>query len=118
MGGTGRAGSGRRRTVVNRGEIYWVEAPDEKRRPALVLTRAAAIPVLDQITVAYMTQTIRGIPTEVRLDEADGMPKECVVTLDNVRTLPRAFLRDRITSLSGSKMHEVCGALAIATGCR
>jgi len=102
---------------VSRGEVYWTELPDERRRPAVVLTRDAALPVLRKVTVAFMTQTIREIPTEVRLGESDGMPKECVITLDNVRTIHRGFLRDRITSLSGPKMHEVCNALAIATGC-
>jgi len=64
-----------------------------------------------------MTRTIRGIPTEVRLDQADGMPAECVATFDNVRQIPRAFLGEQITTLPGSRMHEVCKALAIATGC-
>jgi len=64
-----------------------------------------------------MTRTIRGIPTEVRFDQTDGMPEECVATFDNVRQIPRSFLSEPITSLSGPRMHEVCRALAIATGC-
>ncbi len=103
--------------MVDRGGIYWAETAEEGRRPALVLTRAAAIPVLDKVTVAFLTRRIRDIPTEVRLDESDGVPAECVATLDNVRTIPRALLGDPITSLSGPKMHEVCRALAVATGC-
>jgi mRNA interferase MazF len=103
--------------MVSRGDICWLELPDEGRRPALVLTRAEAIPVLRKVTVALLTRTIREIPTEVRLAEPDGMPEECVVSLDNVRTVPRALLGDRIASLAGKRMHEVCEALAIATGC-
>jgi mRNA interferase MazF len=103
--------------VVNRGDVCWLELPDEKRRPGLVLTRAEAIPVLGRVTVAYLTRTIRGIPTEVRLGPDDGLPAECVITLDNVRTVSRALLTEPITSLSGARMHEVCKALAIATGC-
>ncbi|MBK5219276.1 MAG: type II toxin-antitoxin system PemK/MazF family toxin [Thermoleophilia bacterium] len=94
-----------------------MDLPDEKSRPALVLTRAAAIPVLNQVIVALITRKIRGIPTEVPLDEGDGMPNECVISLDNLRTVPHALLGDPITSLSGAKMHEVCRALAVATGC-
>jgi mRNA-degrading endonuclease toxin of MazEF toxin-antitoxin module len=45
------------------------------------------------------------------------MPDECVATLDNVRQIPRSLLSDPITHLSGTQMHEVCRALAIATGC-
>lgn len=104
--------------MVRRGDICWVDHPDDKRRPALVLTRSEAIPVMRNVTVAYLTRTIRGIPSEVRLDSNDGMPDECVVSLDNLRTLPQVFLSDPITSLAGKRMDEVCHALAIATGCR
>ena len=103
---------------MNRGDICWIDLPDEKRRPALVLTRPEAIPVMRKVTVAYLTRTIRGIPTEVRLEAADGMPDECVISLDNLRTVPRIFLSEPIASLAGERMHEVCRALAIASGCR
>jgi mRNA interferase MazF len=103
--------------MVSRGDVCWVELPDEKRRPVLVLTRAAAIPVMRNLIVAYLTRTIRDIPTEVRLSVEEGMPDECVVSLDNLRTVPRTLLTDPIASLSGARMHEVCKALAIATGC-
>jgi mRNA interferase MazF len=104
--------------MVSRGGIYWLEHEDEGRRPALVLTRSEAIPVLRKVTIAYLTRTIRGIPTEVRLGPDDGMPEECAVTLDNVRTVHRALLGERITALSGPRMHEVCRALAVANACR
>jgi mRNA interferase MazF len=64
-----------------------------------------------------MTRTIRGIPTEVRFDQTDGMPEECVASFDNVRQISRSLLGEPITTLSGPRMHEVCRALAIATGC-
>lgn len=70
-----------------------------------------------KVTVAFLTRTIRGIPTEVRLSEEDGLQVDCVVTLDNVRTVPKVLLGNPIASLAGKRMHEVCRALAIATGC-
>lgn len=103
---------------MSRGDICWVTLPDEgKRRPVLVLTRNEAIPVLKRVVIAYLTTRIRGIPIEVRLDADDGLPRECVVNFDNLRTMSRSFLSEPITTLSGSRMHEVCRALAIATGC-
>lgn len=69
------------------------------------------------VIVAYLTSTIRNIPTEVRLDTDDGVPQECVISLDNLRTVSRALLSEPIATLSGARMHEVCRALAIATGC-
>ena len=103
--------------MVNRGDVWWLEMPEEKRRPALVLTRQAALPVMGSITIAYLTRTIRGIPSEVRLGVEDGLSSDCVANLDNLRTVPRALLTEPVTSLSGHRMNEVCRALAIATGC-
>lgn len=103
--------------MVKRGDICWIELPDEKRRPALVLTRDAAIPAMGQVVVASLTTKIRGIPIEVRLDADDGLPRECVVNFDNLRTISCSLLSEPITTLSGPRMHEVCRALSIATGC-
>jgi mRNA interferase MazF len=103
--------------MVSRGDICWLELPNEKRRPALVLTRDQAIPVLHKVVIAFVTSKVRGIPTQVPLGPDDGMPRECAISFDNVRTVPKAFLTGRITTLSGPRMHEVCRALAIATGC-
>lgn len=102
---------------MSRGEVWWLELADEGRRPVCVLTREAALSVLSNVVVAPVTRTVRGIPTEVGLGETDGMPAECAVSLDNLQTVPRALLTDRVTALSGTRMHQVCRALAAATGC-
>jgi len=104
--------------VVNRGDVCWAELSDGGRRPVLVLTRSAAIPILNKILVIPITTTIRGIPTEVPLGPEDGLPKECVASFDNLQRAHRSQIGETITSLSGPKMHEMCDALAIATGCR
>lgn len=103
--------------MVSRADVCWCETADEGRRPALILTRAEAIPARRKVTVAFLTRTIRDLPTEVRLGPDDGVPADCVVNLDNVRTIPQAVITESITTLSGPRMHEVCRALAIATGC-
>ncbi|HWM54081.1 MAG TPA: type II toxin-antitoxin system PemK/MazF family toxin [Solirubrobacterales bacterium] len=103
--------------MVGRGDIYWFDLPEEGHRPVLVLTRSEAIPVLRRVLVAPLTRTIRGIPSEVRLGKEDGMPDECVISLDNVRPVSRVLLKEQITTLTGKRMSEVCRALAIATGC-
>jgi mRNA interferase MazF len=103
--------------VVSRGDVVWLEVPEAGRRPVCVLTREAALPVLRNALVALVTRTVRGIPTEVPLDRDDGVPDDCAISLDNVTTVPVAQLTERITTLSGARMHEVCIALARATGC-
>jgi mRNA interferase MazF len=102
---------------VNRGEIWWVEEPELGRRPACILTRQEAIGVLRRVTVAPATRTVRSIPTELELGPADGMPGPCALSLDNVRTVPKAMLTERITSLAPGRLRELCTALDRALGC-
>lgn len=103
--------------MVKRGEIWWYEPPDAKPRPHLILTRDAVIPVLNDVLSLPATRTRRGIATEVDLDRSDGMPKECVLTADNVTLITRAYITKRVTVLTPERMHSVCKALEIATGC-
>lgn len=102
---------------MNRGEVWWLEHPTAGRRPACVLTRQAAIAVLTSVLVVPATRTIRGIPSEVELGPADGMPDICALSFDNVSTVPRSLLTGRITSLGPGKLAELCAALDVATGC-
>ena len=103
--------------MVARGEVWWVEHPDAGRRPFLVLTRQAAIPVLHSMLAVPATRTIRQIATEVVLDQTDGMPEECALSLDNLTSVPKELFRKRITRLSVERMGEVRRALSLASGC-
>lgn len=100
-----------------RGEVWWGEAPDERGRPYLVLTRDEAIPVLRTILVSPVTRTIRGIPSEVPLGAEEGLPIECVATMDALLTFPRSMLVRRMGALSVAKRQEMCAALAAAVDC-
>jgi mRNA interferase MazF len=102
---------------VNRGEVWWLEHPEAGRRPACILTRQQAIPVLNALLVAPATRTIRGIPTEVLLRVEDGVPDECALSFDNLVTVPKALLTERITSLTSDRLDELRVALAVAAGC-
>jgi len=102
---------------VSRGEVWWVKRPGTGRRPHVVLTRQTAIPVLHSVIAAPATRTVRGIATEVPLTRDEGMPDDCVLSLDNVTLLPKALFVEPICRLSAERMHQVCAALAIATGC-
>jgi mRNA interferase MazF len=103
--------------VVSRGEVWWVEHADAGRRPACIVTREAAVPVLRSVIVAPATRTVRGIPTEVPLSVSDGMPSDCALSLDHLTTVPKGLLTTRITTLEPAKLDELCRALRAATGC-
>jgi mRNA interferase MazF len=103
--------------VVRRGEVRWGETPKHGRRPYLILTRNPAIEVLSEILVAPLTKAIRPIPTHVPLDEGDGLPEPCAVTLDNLVMIPTGYLGELIVTLGPQHMSEVCSALAESVDC-
>ena len=100
---------------MRRGEVWWADLPRPAgRRPVVLLSRDAAYDVRTAITVAPVTRTIRNIPVEVRLGRSDGLPAECVVNLDDIMTIPRTLLKDRMTMLSGEKTAEIELAIRFA----
>ena len=103
--------------MVARGEVWWYEREGVGARPYLILTRTEAIPVLNQILAVPATRTVRGIPTEVPLDVADGMPGSCVLSLDNMSLIRPALCTSLLTRLNPEKLEAVCIALRRATGC-
>lgn len=99
------------------GEVRWYtfKSPD-KRRPILILTRNSAIGFLSAVTIAPITTTIRDIPTEVYLNQADGLPTECAINLDNIQTVSKAKIGRLIATLPSERMGEVKQAISFALG--
>jgi mRNA interferase MazF len=103
---------------MKQGDVYWYtfRAPD-KRRPVLILTRNSAIPYLTSITIAQITSTIRGVPSEVALTPTDdGMFDECAVNAYNIQTIPKVHIGELITELSPDRMSDVRAAIEFALG--
>jgi mRNA interferase MazF len=112
-----------RRLVVSdhprRGELWWCELPQVRRRPVVVLSRDAAIPRLRRAVVAPCTTTVRGLPSEVVLEPGiDPVPRLTVVNLDSIESVSLGVLVDRLGRLSDERMREICGALSIAADCQ
>ncbi len=100
---------------MRRGEVRWYRFPHpDKRRPVLVLTRDSIISSLGEVTVAPVTTTVRGIPSEVALSADDGMPRECAVNCDHLQTVHRGTLGALVTSLADGKMERVARAVRFA----
>jgi mRNA interferase MazF len=60
----------------------------DKTRPVLILTREVVRPHLSRVTVAPITSTVRGLSTEVPVGPANGLDHDCVVSCDNIVTMP------------------------------
>jgi mRNA interferase MazF len=103
---------------IARGEVRLYQfAPPDKTRPVVILTRDSALPYLSAVTIAPITSTVRGVPSEVRLDGDDGMKAPCAVNLHNVITVSQHRLGKRVAQLSSGRMKEICAAIRFALGC-
>ena len=103
---------------IARGDVRLYDfAPPDKKRPVVVLTRDSAIGYLNSVTVAPITSTVRGVPSEVLLVEDDGLKSACAVNLHNVVTVSQARLGRRVARLSANRMDQICGALRFSLGC-
>jgi mRNA interferase MazF len=86
----------------------------DKLRPVLVLTRELIRPHLTRVTVAPITSTVRGISTEVPVGPANGLDHRCVVSCDNIQTIPQADLRGHIGFLLSAQERQLAEAVRIA----
>jgi mRNA interferase MazF len=103
---------------IARGDIRLYQfSPPDKKRPVVVLTRDSILPHLSTATVAPVTSTIRGIASEVILDEQDGMKGPCAVNLHNAITVLQRRLGRRVAQLNSLRMHQLCTALYYSLGC-
>ena len=103
---------------LNRGEIWlYTFRPPDKRRPVVVLTRQGVIGRLGTVTVAPITSSIRGAPSEVLVGAEEGLKATSAINLDHLQTVDRSRLEHFVGSLSQEKERAVCKALAIALGC-
>lgn len=100
---------------MTRGEVWWAYLPPPVgRRPVVLLSRDSAYRVRSAVTVAPVTRTIRNIPVEVLLDQDDGLPSRCVVNLDDLTTIPKSLIKQRISALSAERMQQVEEAIRFA----
>jgi mRNA interferase MazF len=104
--------------ALSRGEIRMFRfARPDKRRPVLVLSRDSVIEALHTVTVAAITSTLHGSPTEVELGVAEGLKGQSSVNLANVFTVRQSDVGAYVGALGPQKMALVCQALSIAVGC-
>lgn len=100
---------------LERGSVWFAVMPEPiGRRPVVVLTRDVAIPYLTNVTVALVTRTVRGIPSEVPLGAAEGLREECVASCDNIHTIPGGWLNRRVGDLGAAKLDQLGRAVRLA----
>ena len=103
--------------MVARGELWWGETPDEKGRPFLVVSRDGANAVMTRVLVAPVTRRIRGVPSELPVGRAEGLPVDSVASFDHLRPFPKALLVRHLGSLGPDRAHEICSVAGATLDC-
>ncbi|HTF47294.1 MAG TPA: type II toxin-antitoxin system PemK/MazF family toxin [Pseudonocardia sp.] len=86
----------------------------DKICPVLILTRELVRPHLSRVTVAPITSTVRGLSTEVPVGSANGLDHECVISCDNIVTVPTSALGRQIGYLLPTQELELTAAIHAA----
>lgn len=94
------------------GEIW--EADVDTRRPVVIVSRDDVRGVRSKTTVAWITSTVRDLPTEVPVGPPEGLARVSVVNCDEIATIQKAELVRRIGRLSRPKIEAVHAALRFA----
>lgn len=85
-----------------------------RARPAALLTRDVILDRVRNVTVAPVTSTIRGIPTEVEVDEQAGLDHTSVVSCDNVTTVPKRLCIRRRGAVDHATARLIADAVRLA----
>jgi mRNA interferase MazF len=103
--------------MIQQGDVWLMEPPNDKRRPVLIVTRSDAIAVLDTLVVAPLTTTIRKIPTCIPVGAEQGVDRDSVASFDNLAAVPRSILTLRLGTLGVTARQQVCAALEALADC-
>lgn len=110
---------------IKRGEIYFADlspvvgSEQGGLRPVLIIQNDVGNKFSPTVIVAAITSQINKakIPTHIELSSAEfNLPKDSVVLLEQIRTIDKRRLKEKISTLSTEKMHKVDIAILISLG--
>ena len=102
---------------MNRGDVWMLDLGGRAgRRPALIVTRQAVIPHVNKLTVAEITSSGKGYPTQVAIGQQANLPKESYIQLDNIQTVAKTRFEKYIGTLDSATMRTVARKVILALG--
>ncbi len=110
--------------MVKRGDIYYADlspvvgSEQGGIRPVLIVQNDIGNRYAPTVIAAAVTSKLdkAKLPTHIELSLTSGLPKNSVVLLEQLRTLDKVRLQDKVGELSEETMKKVNGALMISLG--
>ena len=110
---------------IKRGDIYYADlspvvgSEQGGLRPVLVIQNDVGNKYSPTVIVSAITSQLgkAKLPTHIELSaEQYNLPKNSVALLEQIRTLDKKRLQEKVTTLSSEKMKEVNRAILISLG--
>lgn len=114
-------------SIVKRGEIYYADlspvvgSEQGGMRPVLIVQNDVGNRYSPTVIAAAITsqQNKAHLPTHIEIEARTyGLSKNSVVLLEQMRTLDKRRLREKMGCLDEKAMHRVDGAIAVSLGLR
>lgn len=110
--------------LIKRGEIYFADlspvvgSEQGGVRPVLVVQNDIGNKYSPTVIAAAITSKLdkAKLPTHIEVGAEYGLPKNSVILMEQIRTLDKKRLKDKIGQLDNFKMHQVDNALMISLG--
>ena len=111
--------------LIKRGEIYYADlspvvgSEQGGVRPVLIVQNDVGNKFSPTVIAAAITsqRDKTNLPTHIEVDARNcGLAKDSVVLLEQIRTIDKKRLKERMGELDGNSMHKVDDALSISFG--
>lgn len=110
--------------VIRRGDIFYADlspvigSEQGGIRPVLIIQNDIGNKYSPTVIVAAITSQINKakLPTHIEISQEYGLAKDSVILLEQVRTIDRKRLREKIGHLDDELMSRVSEALTISFG--
>ncbi len=110
--------------IIKRGDVYYADlspivgSEQGGVRPVLVLQNDVGNKYSPTVIVSAITSQLNKtkLPTHIPLESGNGLSKDSVVLLEQVRTIDKQRLKEKICHIDNSTMSKVNDALSISFG--
>ena len=110
--------------IIKRGDIYYAElnpvigSEQGGTRPVLIISNNIGNRYSPTVIIAAITsrQTKSKLPTHYDLNGISGLPADSIVLLEQIRTIDKKRLKERLAKLDSLNMEAIAMPLLISLG--